>query len=210
MTDKQIKILEKYVLSKGKGVFEKVEVIIDDYGFIDIGIYVDWNFFPKNHGVYKLKDSFLNDLKKSVKTFIELLGVNVYKYYFIDIVIKNNFDESQDEQPINEIERDWRDKEYSEQYSKIGKKFVDFISKSVTSYREDDESISLYDENDKRLMSFYKSSGELFYNSDMSRFMTDVIPVFIWARHDKYIMSDVFEELFPDYTVRSVIPAGMN
>jgi hypothetical protein len=34
--------------------------------------------------------------------------------------------------------------------------------------------------------------------------------VYIWARHGKYIMSDLFEELFPDYKVRDVMAAGMN
>jgi hypothetical protein len=205
MNDRQIKLLEKYVKSEGKGLFKDVKVTVDNFQF-DIGIYVDWDYFPKNHGVYRLNDSFLKKLYENVRVFLKLLGINENTYYFLNIVIENNFDE----QPINEMERDWRDKEYSEQYDRIGKKFVDLISELITSYREDDKSISLYNENDKRLLSFFKSTGELYYNSDIHYDITNFIPVYIWARHGKYIMSDLFEELFPDYKVRDVMSAGMN
>jgi hypothetical protein len=205
MNDRQIKLLEKYVISVGKGLFKDVKVTVDDFDF-DVGIYVDWDYFPKNHGVYRLNDSFLKKLYENVRVFLKLLGINENTYYFLNIVIKNSFDE----QPINEMERDWRDKEYSEQYDRIGKKFVDLISELITSYREDDKSISLYNENDKRLLSFFKPTGELYYNSDIYYDMTNFIPAYIWARHGKYIMSDLFEELFPDYKVRDVMSAGMN
>ena len=205
MNDRQIKLLEKYVKSEGKGLFKDVKVTVDDFEF-DIGIYVDWDYFPKNHGVYRLNDSFVKKLYENVRLFLKYLGINQNTYYFLNIVIKNSFDE----QPINEMERDWRDKEYSEQYDRIGKKFIDIISELITSYREDDDSISLHNENDKRLMSFYKRTGELYYNRDIYDDITNLIPVHIWARHGKYIMSDLFEELFPDYKVRDVMAAGMN
>jgi hypothetical protein len=205
MNDRQIKLLEKYVKSEGKGLFKDVKVTVDDFEF-DVGIYVDWDYFPKNHGVYKLNDSFLKKLYENVRLFLKYLGINENTYYFLNIVIKNNFDE----QPINEMERDWRDKEYQEQYKRIGKKLIDSLSEIIKSYYEDDKVVNLYGENDKRLMTFHKNNNELFYNSDINKYITELIPPFIWSRHSKYVISDMFEEFFPDYKVRDVIAAGMN
>ena len=205
MNDRQIKLLEKYIISEGKGLFKDVKVTVDDFEF-DVGIYVDWDYFPKNHGVYKLNDSFLKKLYENVRLFLKYLGINENTYYFLNIVIKNNFDE----QPINEMERDWRDKEYQEQYSRISNKLISSISEMFESYYEDDKVIHLYGNNDKRLMTYYKNNNELFFNRDIIDYITELIPPFIWVRHGKYLMSDMFEEMFPDYSVRDVIAAGMN
>lgn len=113
------------------------------------------------------------------------------------------------EEPLNEIERDWRDKDYEEQYSKIGDKFVNSISEMIDSYYEDDNVVNLYNSEEVRLMSYYKKNNELFYNSDINKLIDNLIPMFIWARHGKYVISDVFESFFPDYKVRDVIAAGM-
>ena len=51
MTDKQKDGLERLILSMGKGLFDEVKLTIDEYDQLDIGIYVDWQYFPKNHGV---------------------------------------------------------------------------------------------------------------------------------------------------------------
>ena len=103
MTDKQIEILENYVKSKGKGLFEDVKITIGEYSEVTVGIYIDWDYFPENHGVYKLKDSYLTKLRESIKTFFKMSDINEHKFWFIDIVIMNNFDESSPEEPLNEI-----------------------------------------------------------------------------------------------------------
>lgn len=209
MSTSQIKALEYYITSIGKGLFEDVKVTVDEYNWINVGIYVDWQYFPKNHGVYKLNDSFLKKLQDNINIFLKMLGVKKqpYSYYTpISIEIKNNFNE----QPINEVERDWRDEEYEEQYSRISNKLINSISEMFESYYEDDKVIHLYGNNDKRLMTYYKNNNELFFNRDIIDYITELIPPFIWARHGKYLMSDMFEEMFPEYKVRDVISAGMN
>lgn len=108
------------------------------------------------------------------------------------------------------MERDWRDIDYQEQYDRIGKKLIESLSEFVDSYSEDEKRINLYDNNKKRLFSYIKVSKELYYNSDINKLIDELIPTYIWARHGKYVVSDMFEEFFPDYEVRTVTPAGMN
>jgi len=210
MTNKQIETLERYIISLGKGLFKDVEVTIDEYNYMDVGIYIDWGSFPKKHGVYKIKDSYIINLREKIKSVLKVLDVKTSKYIIISIEIKNNFDEIPDEGQLNEIERDWRDKKYEEQYDRISEKLNEFIYKMIKSCYEDDTVVHLYDENDNRIITFYKKNNELFYNRDISDYITNLVPPFIWARHDKYAISDTFESIFPDYKVRDVIAAGMS
>ena len=49
-----------------------------------------------------------------------------------------------------------------------------------------------------------KPSGELYYRSQLDDTYGDAFPHPIWLVHGKFILSDVFNEYFPDYEVKSV------
>ena len=132
MTDKQKDGLERLILSMGKGLFDEVKLTIDEYDQLDIGIYVDWQYFPKNHGVYKLKDSFLNKVHDAIDTYFKLSGINKDEYMFNTVNIKNNFNKITTEEPLNEIERDWRDKEYTDEYPKFRDRMLPVFNKLVS------------------------------------------------------------------------------
>ena len=108
-----------------------------------------------------------------------------------------------------EYERRNFDKEYEEQYNKLKNSFIRYFDNIITAYSEDDDSISLYDKDETRLLTYRKKSQELYYNSNINNFMYDFIPHHIWSRHSEYVISDVFNSYFDD-PVKFVTPAGMN
>lgn len=108
-----------------------------------------------------------------------------------------------------EYERRNSDKQYEEQYNKLKNSFIRYFENVITAYSEDDDSISLYDKDETRLLTYRKKSQELYYNFKINDFMYDFIPHHIWSRHSKYVISDVFNNYFDD-PVKYVTPAGMN
>jgi hypothetical protein len=105
---------------------------------------------------------------------------------------------------LSELERTWRDSEYAEGYNKIKHKLIPYFENLIESYSQRDLGIHLYDSEQKKIMIYMKPSGELYYNRDLDNLYNELFPHPIWLVHSKYIMSDVFNEYFPDYEVKSV------
>ena len=212
MTDKQKDGLERLILSMGKGLFDEVKLTIDEYDQLDIGIYVDWQYFPKNHGVYKLKDSFLNKVRDAIDTYFKLSGINKDEYMFNTVNIKNNFNKITTEEPLNEIERDWRDKEYTDEYPKFRDRMLPVFNNLVKSYGEDDKgNIVLFndDEGNKPLFNYRSIPKELYYDNSISQYFTNYLPYYMWARHGKYLVYDYFKSQFPNVEVKYVTSANI-
>ena len=213
MTDKQIEILENYVKSKGKGLFEDVKITISEYSEVTVGIYINWDYFPENHGVYKLKDSYLTKLRESIKTFFKMSDISEHKFWFIDIVIMNNFDESSPEEPLNEIERDWRDEKYSNEYPKFRDRMSPILDKMIESYYKDSKgniSLFAYGEKEKILLNYVSKSQDMYYDNSLTTYFTEYLPVYMWSRHGKYLMYDYFKSQFPDVIVKDVYSANIS
>ena len=105
---------------------------------------------------------------------------------------------------ISELERDWRSRDYEEKYNKLKHKFVPYFVNLVDTYNESDFRIGLFDSERKLLMMYIKQSGELYYRRQLDDTYGDAFPHPIWLVHGKFILSDVFNEYFPDYEVKSV------
>ena len=114
-------------------------------------------------------------------------------------------------QLISELERNWRDFEYKEQYERIKNKLIPYFVNKVESYDDsDNRRITLFDSDNKLILVFYTGSGELFYNRELDELYYKLLPHPLWLVHGKYIMSDVFEQLFPDYKVLSAKSVGFS
>jgi hypothetical protein len=113
-------------------------------------------------------------------------------------------------QLISELERTWRDFEYEEQYEKIKNKLIPYFVNKVESYDDNVNRITLFDSENKLILVFYTGSGELFYNRELDKLYYKLLPHPLWLVHGKYIMSDVFEQLFPDYKVLSSKSVGFS
>lgn len=106
---------------------------------------------------------------------------------------------------ISELERDWRDFEYEDQYNKFKGKIVPYIVNKIHSYNDEDNIIDLYDSDGEIIIRFipYSSNGSLYYNRDFDKNLEKLFPHPIWMIHGKYIMSDVFNHFYPEYNVMS-------
>lgn len=113
-------------------------------------------------------------------------------------------------QLISELERTWRDFEYKEQYERIKNKLIPYFVNKVESYDDNVNRITLFDSDNKLILVFYTGSGELFYNREFDELYYKLLPHPLWLVHGKYIMSDVFEQLFPDYKVLSAKSVGFS
>ena len=105
---------------------------------------------------------------------------------------------------ITELERTWRNVEYAEQYEKLKHKLVPYFEKLVDSYDESEFRIGLYDSEGKLIMMYIKQSGELYYSRQLDNIYGEAFPHPIWQVHGDFILSDVFNEYFTDYEVKSV------
>jgi hypothetical protein len=106
-------------------------------------------------------------------------------------------------QLISELERTWRDSEYKEQYERIKNKLISHFVNKVESYDDSHNRITLFNSDNEPILVFITTSSELFYNRELDEVYSDLLPHPLWTIHGKYIMSDVFEQLFPDYKVSS-------
>ena len=113
-------------------------------------------------------------------------------------------------QLISELERTWRDSEYKEQYERIKNKLISHFVNKVESYDDSDNRITLFDSNKKIILFFYIKSGELFYTHELDKLYNQLLPHPLWMIHGKYIMSEMFEHFFPDYTVLSAKSAWIS
>lgn len=105
---------------------------------------------------------------------------------------------------ISELERNWRDFEYEEQYDKLKGTFVPYMVNKFESYSEDDNFIYIYDSKEQIICRFSLLSGELMINRHFENEYQGMFPHPLWLVHGKYIMSDAFEYEFPDYKVSEV------
>ena len=105
---------------------------------------------------------------------------------------------------ISELERHWMDKEREGEYDEIKDGLISYFVNEVESYGENDSEVVLFDSDNNILISYNKKTNELYYNFDSFQYYDSLFPHPLWARHHKYILSDVFENLFPHYKVTRV------
>ena len=115
---------------------------------------------------------------------------------------------------LSELERNWRDFEYEGQYLELKDRLVPLISDKIASYDENDDRINLFNSKGEIMIIFSKyknhgNSGEIFYNSDITKNMERRLPHPLWSIHGKYIISDVFNYYFPDKEVKRVNEVGI-
>lgn len=130
---------------------------------------------------------------------------------------KNNSDEMggfYQRDNLTEIERDWRDREYEDEYIKLKDKMIPFIKKFIKSYNKNELVINLYNGDDERIMTFRifggndGDNGELYINRDFSRMMESMLPHPVWYIHGDYLIHDVFKYFFPNKNVKRVTTAN--
>ena len=105
---------------------------------------------------------------------------------------------------ISELERNWMDAEYSDEYEKIKEPLIELISNIADGYYEDDKRIEVYNKRKAHIMSYNKLSGELFYNSSIDDKYSKLFPHPLWTIHRKYLVADAFESLFDKHEVKRV------
>jgi hypothetical protein len=115
---------------------------------------------------------------------------------------------------LSELERNWRDFEYEGQYLELKDRLIPLIIDKIESYDENDYRINLLNSKGEIMIVFNKyrdpdNSGEIFYNSDITKNMERRLPHPLWSIHGKYIISDVFNYFFPDKEVKSVREVGI-
>ena len=111
---------------------------------------------------------------------------------------------------ISELERNWMDREYSEQYEKVRSRIVPYFENLIDGYSKSNSHITLYDSDDTPIMRYNKKSGELFYDRKLDNTYEKFLPHPFWYVHGKYILADVFESLIPDYEVKKVTSAHIS
>jgi hypothetical protein len=104
---------------------------------------------------------------------------------------------------ISELERDWMDSEYEDQYERIKKGIIKSVKNMMKSFGENERSIIVYGENKKMLMSYTKNNGALWYDRSIDEIMGNILPHPIWMVNKKYVMIEVFESYFPDKMVKT-------
>lgn len=116
---------------------------------------------------------------------------------------------------LSELERNWRDFKYEEQYLKVKDKLISIIDDKIESYSEDENYIVLFNKDGDRLIVFSKyknegdtDTGEIFYSSDITKYLEPRLPHPLWLVHGKYIIADVFNSYFPNKEIKSVREVG--
>jgi hypothetical protein len=112
------------------------------------------------------------------------------------------------ESQLNELERDWMGKDSEEQYTRLKEPLVNRVKDMIKGYSENEKGIDLYDSEEKLLIVYLKSNGEVYYSSTLYDLMLSILPHPIWYRHGKYVIADVFESFFPQYRVTRVSTAS--
>ena len=111
---------------------------------------------------------------------------------------------------ISEIERTWRDVQYAEQYEKLKNKILPFFEDLVNEYSERDSHITLYDSDGFKIMVFSKHSGELYYDRSLDKRYGELFFHPFWSVNAKYLLAEIFENLFPEYKVKEVSSAHIS
>ena len=115
---------------------------------------------------------------------------------------------------ISELERDWRDFEYEEQYNKVKGKIIPYIVDQFDSYDDENNRIYISNSNGEVICVFviYEDgmTGELYYSRDFGDLLEKILPHPFWYVHGKYLMSDAFNVVFPEYKVFDVRNANIS
>jgi hypothetical protein len=115
---------------------------------------------------------------------------------------------------ISELERDWRDFEYEEQYNKIKDKIIPYIVDKFDSYDDENNRIYISNSNGEVICVFViyedNMTGELYYSRDFGDLLEKILPHPFWYVHGKYLMSDAFNVVFPEYKVFDVRNANIS
>lgn len=127
---------------------------------------------------------------------------------------KNNSDETggfYQRDNLTEIERDWRTREYEDEYPKLRDKMVPFIMKFIKSYYKGDGIINLYNSDDERIITFRdfgNGNGELYFENGFGDMLSNMLPHPLWYVHGKFLIQDVFKEYFPGKNIKRVTSAN--
>lgn len=116
--------------------------------------------------------------------------------------------ESQNEL-LSELNRNWMERDYEESYNNIKDRLIPLFVSMFDSYDENDKYIRVNNSDGELILVYNKLSGEIFYNRNLDELYYKLFPHPIWLVHGKFIMSDVFEQLFPNHEVFSVKSANM-
>lgn len=111
---------------------------------------------------------------------------------------------------ISELDRHWMDFKYEEQYEKLKHRVIPYFENLVDSYSERDSHITSYDSEGRKIMVYNKNSGELYFDRSLDKTYDEVLPHPFWSVNGKYILAEVFENLFPEYEVTSVRSAHIS
>jgi hypothetical protein len=112
---------------------------------------------------------------------------------------------------LTEIERDWRTREYEDEYPKLRDKMVPFIMKYIKSYYKGDGVINLYNGDDERIITFRdfgNGNGELYFENGFGDMLGNMLPHPLWYVHGKFLIQDVFKEYFPGKNIKRVTSAN--
>jgi len=121
--------------------------------------------------------------------------------------------ESQYKLISEKVERNWRDKEYENQYSKLSNKLIPLVSNMIKTYSEDDDNkITLFGSDGKILILFkpYRYSdkisrnGEIYYSRELDKLFESFLPHPLWLIHGKYIIQDIYNLYFPENNVMDI------
>ncbi len=111
---------------------------------------------------------------------------------------------------ISELERDWMDAEYKDEYESFKPRIISHFENLIDGYSKNKSHITLYDSDDTPIMRYNKKSGELYYDKSLNDRYEDMFPHPFWMINAKYLMSDVFEKLLPEYKVKRVMSAHIS
>lgn len=111
---------------------------------------------------------------------------------------------------ISELDRHWMDFKYGEQYERLKHRVIPYFENLIDSYDKEGLRINLYDSEGKKIMVFNKISGELYFDKSLDNVYGEILPHPFWSVNGKYILAEVFENLFPEYEVTSVRSAHIS
>ena len=111
---------------------------------------------------------------------------------------------------LNEVyRRDRFDAEYSDEYPKYKKLFIEMLKSDVDSSYEGHQSIQLKNADDKILFFYAKGSKAIYYDYSIENEIEESIPHHIISRHIKNAVYDYFTGLFPDLEIKEVSGANI-
>jgi hypothetical protein len=105
------------------------------------------------------------------------------------------------------LRRDRFDVEYEGEYPKYKDMFITAIRMEISASGQTEDSILLGDSDGKILLNYRKKSRTLYYDYNWSEDIEKLVPWHIYSRHFKYALSDYFNSLFPEITLKDVTGA---